>query len=82
MKASKRSVSRTSRWAASHPKPRERTSFLDLSAAGRLCDALQSSDPSRHVGSQNQILWSVLGLNGRLFREIEAIEKRVKVTQT
>lgn len=81
MKASKGSVSRARGWADSHPRPHERTPFSDLSAAGRLCEPLQSLDPRRHVGSQNQVLVSVLGLNGRLFREVEAIEKEVKVTQ-
>lgn len=75
-------MSRAWGWADSHPRPHERTPFLDLSAAVRLCEPLQSLDPRRHVGSQNQVLVSVLGLNGRLFREVEAIEKEVKVTQT
>lgn len=75
-------MSRACGWADSHPRPHERTPFSDLSAAGRLCESLQNLDPKRHVGSQNQVLRSVHGLNGRLFTKIEAIEKEVKVTQT
>lgn len=75
-------MSRARVWADSQPEPHERAPFSDLSAAGRPGEAFQSSDPSRHVGSQNQVLGSVLGLNERSCREIVALEKRVKVIPT
>lgn len=68
---------RTGCLSSSHPKPLR--IHCRLSAAGRLCAALKNLLSSICGWSQNQVPWNVVSPNGKFPRELEAMEKEVKV---
>lgn len=84
MRASKRSVSRAQSWQTPSLSLMEKIPFSDLSAAGGLGEAFQVVQIQVETLDLKIKSCEVfyLGLNGRPFREVVAIEKGEKVIHT